>query len=288
MTADTKTRKLPSQRKRPRPGQVVIIGILTVFVSVGLFPFLFMLLSSFKSNEQFYNDFWGLSLPLHWSNYATAWHQVSPYLFTSLLVAAAATVGTLLFASVSAYVLARFHFFGRNVIFGLFALLMMIPGIASLIPMFIFFRDLGLLNTYWVLIIPQVSGGVVLAVILMRTFFAKVPQELFDAAMVDGASAVRVYFSIMLPLSLPIVGTVGLVTVINVWNDYFWPLLTITDDSLRTVPVGLSFFQGQNLTEWGPLFAGYTISSLPLLLLFVFFSKWFLAGVQGGIPGAGK
>ena len=120
----------------------------------------------------------------------------------------------------------------------------------------------------------------------MKTFIEGIPQTLFDAARVDGAGAFRLFLSIMLPLSLPVIGTIGLITINGVWNDFFWPLLTITEDNLRTVSVGLLFFQGQSGTEYGPMFAGYFLASLPLLLLFVFLSKYFLAGVQGGLPGS--
>ena len=94
------------------------------------------------------------------------------------------------------------------------------------------------------------------------------------------------YRSVMLPLSLPVLGTISLITVSEVWNDFFWPLLVISDNNLRTVSVGLQFFQGQNATDYGPLMAGYLIASFPLVLLFTFLSKYFLAGVQGGVPGA--
>jgi ABC-type glycerol-3-phosphate transport system permease component len=147
-------------------------------------------------------------------------------------------------------------------------------------------KDLSLLNTYVVLVVPYTAGGVVLGTILMRNFVEGIPQTLFDAARIDGASGARMYRSIMLPLSLPVLGTIALITVSSVWNDFFWPLLVISDDSLRTVSVGLQFFQGQNATDYGPLMAGYLLASLPLILLFTFLSKYFLAGVQGGVPGA--
>ncbi len=254
---------------------------------VGLFPFLFMVVTSLKTNQQYYESWWLPALPLHLENYARAWTQIQPYFVTSVVVAAAAIVGALVLCTVSAFVFARYRFFGRNVLFGLIAALLMVPGISSLIPMFVLMRDLGLLNTRAVLVIPHIVGGAVLGTLLMKTFVEQLPQELFDAARVDGAGGPRMFASIMLPLSLPVVGTIALVTVIGVWNDFFWPLLTVTENELRTVSAGLQFFQTQNATEYGPLFAGYAIASIPLLLLFVFLSKYFLAGLQGGLPGMG-
>lgn len=275
-----------SDRRRRRDR--VVGSVLGLLVFVGLFPYLFMLVASVKTNEQFSSSYWAPAWPLHLENYGTAWRQIQPYFVTSLIVAAGAIAGTVALAAVPAFIFARYDFFGRKVLFGLVAGLLMVPGLASLIPLFVLVRDLGLPNTHLVLVLPHVVGGVVLATILMKTFVEQIPQDLFDAARVDGASGPRLFLSLMLPLSLPVIGTVAVVTVIGVWNDFFWPLLVITDNDLRTVPVGLAFFRGQNLTEWGPLFAGYTLSSLPLLLAFTFLSRWFLAGLQGGLSGTGK
>lgn len=282
------TRPAPS-RSRRRGNQLAIKAVLSLIAFVGLFPFLFMLMASLKSNQQYYESWWLPSAPFHFENYARAWEQIQPYFVTSVIVAAGSIVGALALCTVAAFVFARYEFVGRKVLFGLIVALLMVPGISSLIPMFVLMRDLGLLNTRAVLVVPHIVGGAVLGTLLMKTFVEQLPQELFDAARVDGASGPRMFISIMVPLSLPIVGTIALVTVIGVWNDFFWPLLTVTENELRTVSAGLQFFQTQNATEYGPLFAGYAIASIPLLLLFVFLSKHFLAGMQGGLSsGAGR
>jgi multiple sugar transport system permease protein len=279
---------MSSRSERRRSGQPLVILALSLIAFVGLFPFLFMLMTSLKTNQQYYDTFWRPSLPLHLENYSAAWQQIQPYFITSLIVAAAAIVGTLLLCTIAAFVFARYEFWGRKVLFAIVALLLMVPGISSLIPLFVLMRDLGILNTRVVLVLPHIAGGAVLGTLLMKTFVEQMPQELFEAARVDGASGPRMFWSIMMPLSLPVVGTISLVTVIGVWNDFFWPLLTIADNNLRTVSAGLQFFQTQNATEYGPLFAGYALASIPLLLLFLFLSKYFLAGLQGGLPGSGR
>lgn len=273
--------------RRPRAalGQTLLHVGLIVIVTVGLLPYLFALVTSFKTNEQFAVDFWLPSFPLHAENFGRAWVQIQPYMVTSVLVALLAIAGILVLSLLAGYVLARYSFPGRGFFFTVVVALLMVPGIAGLIPLFVMMRDLGLLNTIWVLAIPHIAGGAVLGTILMKTFIEGIPQEIFDAARVDGASGARMFRSLVLPLSLPVIGTVSLITVINVWNDFFWPLLTITQNELKTVSVGLIFFQGQTGTEYGPMFAGYLIASLPLLLLFTFMSKYFLAGIQGGLPG---
>jgi ABC-type glycerol-3-phosphate transport system permease component len=242
-----------------------------------------MLETAFKSNSQFNGNETTPTLPLHFGNFATAWREVAPYLLSSIIVAACAMFGCILLGSVSGFVLARYRFPGRNLFFGLIALLLMVPNTASLIPLFVLMRDLHLLNTYPDLIIPQLTTQTVFSVVLMKTYIEHLPEELFEAAHVDGASPARAYWSITLPLARPIIGTVALLSVISVWSDYFWPELTIVTNSLRTVPVGIQFFQGELTTSYGPLFAGYLIASVPLLVLFVALAKNFLAGIQGGL-----
>lgn len=280
--AHTRTRTRHPKQSR----QIGVKSVLILLATVALAPYLFMLVTSVKTNQQFADSFWQLSFPLHLENYAVAWEQIQPYLFNTAIVAAISIVLILLIASISGFVLARYRFAGRGIVFGAVLVLMMVPGLANLIPLFIIMKDLQLLNTYIVLVVPYTVGGSVLGTILIRNFVEGIPQTLFDAARLDGAGGVRMYRSVMLPLSLPVLGTISLLTVSEVWNDFFWPLLVISDNQLRTVSVGLQFFQGQNATDYGPLMAGYLIASLPLVVLFTFLSKYFLAGVQGGVPGS--
>jgi len=277
----------PSARARPftrrRLSELTAAAILSCLAFVGLFPYLYMLETAFKSNAQFNRNEATPTLPLHFGNFATAWREVAPYLLSSIIVAACAMFGCILLGSVSGFVLARYRFPGRKLFFVLIALLLMVPNTASLIPLFVLMRDLHLLNTYPDLIIPQLTTQTVFSVVLMKTYIEHLPEELFEAAHVDGASPARAYWSITLPLARPIIGTVALLSVISVWSDYFWPELTIVTNSLRTVPVGIQFFQGELTTSYGPLFAGYLVASVPLLVLFVALAKNFLAGIQGGL-----
>ncbi|MFT4210853.1 MAG: carbohydrate ABC transporter permease [Microbacterium sp.] len=277
---------LPLLRRRATSSAVH--GAIALLFLIGLVPFIFVLLSSLKTTDQLYDSYWAFPWPMHLENYGKAWAQIEPYIVTTVIVAAASAIGTILLSTGVAFVLARYRFLGRRLIFVLISCLLMVPSVATLIPLFVMMRDLHLLNTRWAIIIPHVCASTALAVVLIKSFIEDMPRELFEAATVDGANGWRLFFHITVPLSLPVLGTVTLLTVINVWNDFFWPLLTITENSLRTISVGLSFFSGQNSTDYGPLFAGYILASLPLLLLFVFLSKYFLAGMQGGLSGVSK
>jgi len=268
--------------------QTSLVLILSLMAFLGLFPYLFMLLTSFKNNQQIVDSYWGLPIPIHFENYVAAWDQTKYYFLTTFTVVAATVAAVLLLGLLSGFLFARFSFLGRNFLFTLVGLLLMVPSIAALIPLFVLSKDLKMLNTIWVLIIPSIAGNSVLAVILFKNFIEAIQQELFDAAQVFGASGPQIFRYIVAPLSFPIIGTVSLLTMINVWNDFFWPLLTVTDDKLRTVAIGIQFFQGQNATDYGGLMAGYTLASLPLLVLFTFLSKYFLAGISGGLTASDK
>ncbi|MFF2327096.1 MULTISPECIES: carbohydrate ABC transporter permease [unclassified Streptomyces] len=277
--------KMPSGTRRGRR-QWGVHGALLMFVAVSLAPYLFVVITSLKTNQQYNESFWAIAFPFHFENYATAWDQISPFFLSSIIVAGLSVAGVVLVSLIAGYVFARFRFPGRRLLFTLIAALLMVPSIASLIPLFLMMKDFHLLNTMVVLIIPQIATGAVLGTVLMRTYIEGIPESIFEAAAIDGANPIRIFRSILLPLSLPVIGTVSLVTVQAVWNDFFWPLLTVTDNDLKTISVGLLFFQGQSATSFGPLFAGYLLASIPLLILFGFFSRYFLAGVQGGIPGS--
>jgi ABC-type glycerol-3-phosphate transport system permease component len=280
---DRRKKVLARAVSRRRLIDLTAAAILSCLGFVGLFPYLYMLETAVKSNSQFNSNEATPTWPFHFGNFVTAWGDVAPYLLASLIVAGCTMIGCIALGSVTGYVLSRYHFPGRNLFFGLIALLLLVPNIASIIPLFVLMRNLGLLNTYPDLIIPQLTTQTIFAVVLMKTYVDQLPNELFDAAHIDGASAPRTYWSIMLPLARPVIGTVALFSVISVWSDYFWPELTIVTNSLRTVPVGVQFFQGELTTAYGPLFAGYLIASIPLLVLFVVLAKSFLAGIQGGL-----
>jgi ABC-type sugar transport system, permease component len=163
---------------RSRQSRQIRLKTVLIFLAVvSLAPYLFMIITSLKTNQQFADSFWQISFPLHLENYSAAWNQVEPYLFNTVLVAAISIVLILAVSSISGFVLARYRFAGRTFIYGAVLVLMMVPGLANLIPLFVIMKDLGLLNTYVVLVVPYTAGGVVLGTILMRNFVEGIPQS---------------------------------------------------------------------------------------------------------------
>jgi ABC-type glycerol-3-phosphate transport system permease component len=258
--------------------------ILIILAFFTFYPFVFMVLTSFKSTLQFTHDFWGLPNPIMLANYTDAWKRVNMYLVNSLIVSGASVIGVLTFGSITAFAFARFKFPGREALFLMLLALLMVPSVLTLVPTFLLIKSFGLRNTWWALILPYVSGGQIFAIFILRSFFAMLPEELFESARMDGAKTLQTFTHIALPLSMPTLVTVAIVNLLATWNDYIWPLVTISDGKRWTISVGVVSFGSQymGLESWGPMFAGYVIASLPLLILFVFTMRYFIAGLTSG------
>ncbi len=256
--------------------------ILFILVILTFYPFLAMLFMSVKDNPQFIHARWVPTLPMHFENYVYAWQAVGQYVFNSIFVSGVSAVIGVFFAALSAYVFARFEFPAKNFLYMIIIALMMIPGVLTLVPQFLIVRDLKLLDTYWVLILPYIAGAQPFGIMLLRTFFEGLPHELFESARLDGANEFKVMRNIAVPLSMPIIGTLMIMQVTGTWNDVLWPSVTISNNKLKTIVFGLWAFQSQYYTSWGPLNAAYTISAIPLLIMFIFTSRLFIAGLTSG------
>jgi len=272
-----------SARPRAKRADALIYVVLTILVILTLYPFIFMIITSTKSYAQFLHHYWAPVWPLHIrENYEAAWEQVYPYLRNTVFVGTISTAGLLGSASLAAFVFARYRFPGKEFLFAMLMLLMMIPQILQLIPAFMWVRRLGLLNTYWVLLLPYIAGGQAYSTFILRTFFSSLPQGLFDAAKIDGASDFQIYYRIALPLSKGILSTLAILRFNQIWNDLIWPMITVTDESRRTITVGLYYFQTGTQTQYGAMFAGYLMASIPLLLIFAVSMRQFMAGITSG------
>jgi len=255
---------------------VIVLVILT------LYPFLFLLITSFKNYDQFVHKFWLPALPLHLENYFDAFDIVGKYIANSLVASSATVVTVIFLASLVGFVFARYAFPGKEILYFAIIVLLMIPGILTLIPSFIVVRDLGLLDTRWSLILPWIAGGQVFAIFVLRNFYASLPEEIFEAARIDGASSFQLYYRIAVPLSYPIIISVGILNFVGTWNDIIWPLITISSDNLRPVTVGLMGLQNMYYQDYGTLFAGYVLASVPVIIIFIFTMKYYIKGLTTG------
>jgi ABC-type glycerol-3-phosphate transport system permease component len=161
--------------------------------------------------------------------------------------------------------------------------LLMIPGVLTLIPSFVWVKQLGIMNTPWALILPWTAGGQVFGILLCRSFFSTLPQELFDSGKIDGATEFQLYYKIAVPLSWPIIITLAIMHLVGTYNDFIWPLLTISSAEMQVVSVGLTLFTTQfGVTDWGPRMAAYVVATIPLLILFMFGMRYYIRGITSG------
>ena len=268
---------------------VTVMTHLALLVSglAWLYPLFWALGSSLKSDDDFFTD--GLNpMPSHflWANYLNAWQDASfgRYFMNTILITVGTVVITLIVTSCAGYVLARTRFPGRGFCLGLVSATLFLPHGYTIIPVFDLMQRLHLLNSLWSVIIVQASGGVVFGTFLFMGYFMAIDKELEDAAQVDGANFHQTFARIMLPLSGPMLATVGLFTAISAWNSFFIPLVfTLGRPELRTLAIGMYAFIGENSTEWTLLCAGTVITLAPIILLFVLLQRFFVNGLAGAV-----
>ena len=217
--------------------------------------------------------------PITWQAYGQAWkaQDFTRYFLNSAAVSLAITAGNLLLASLAGYSLCKFRYFGRGVLFLLILSTMMLPLEVTMVPLFLIVKKLDWPNTYAGLIVPFLVEG--FGVFLMRQYLQSVPNELIEAARIDGASELRIYAQIVMPLCKPALAALGVFTFREAWDMYIWPLIIVTKDSLRTLPLGISLFMSSFGTAWDQLMAVAAIGTLPMVLLFFFLQKSFIQGI---------
>ncbi|MBO1514369.1 carbohydrate ABC transporter permease [Metabacillus bambusae] len=258
--------------------------LLILLAFVALYPFFYMIITSFKTNGQFYSNFFGITFPLHFENYATAWEAIGGYIFNSVFIGIASVLIIIATSALAGYSFARLRFKGKNFLYMSVVALLMIPGLLTLIPLFLLIKSFGMLDSYLGLIIAFAAGGQAFTIFVFRQSFASLPEELFEAARIDGCGELRVFWQIVLPLSKPIIGTMAIWNLLAIWNEYMMPLVLMSNPDKFPITVGLIQFESQFVSQtlYGPMFAGYTIASLPLLILFLFTMRLFMKGLTSG------
>ena len=266
-------------------GQIISHIVIIILLFLSLYPLILMLIKSVKTIDQEIHHGFALTFPFNWSNYSLAWKYVSGYILNTFLISILNTVGILLATSTMAYGFTRYDFRGKNALFMAVLALTMIPGILTLIPQFCMVKNFNMINTRLGVILPTIAGALPMGVLLLRTFFNGLPGGLFEAASLDGANSIEMFFMIAVPLSVPILATLGLTSFLGSWNDLIWPQLILRRDNLQTINIAMTSFTTNyyNTTHsYAVPMAGYVIVSAPLLILFAFTSKQFIAGLTSG------
>jgi ABC-type glycerol-3-phosphate transport system permease component len=249
-------------------------------------PVYLVLVVSVKTNQQFYEAPGRLTQPMHWHNWADAWNLISSSVANSIFISTLGTALTLLFALSAAYFFARLRMPLSTFFWNGLLILLMMPSVANLVPLFRLLADLNLLNTLSALILVGTSAGQIFAIFVLRNFVADIPQDLFEAAEIDGANHFQQMRMVVLPLCGPILGTVGVMHFISEWNEFVLPLIVIRDSAALPVMVQLQRLAGEYIKFFGPLMAGYAMASIPVIVLFTFSMRLFVRGLtEGSIKG---
>lgn len=272
-------------RKKVRGSQVAIHIAIVILLFLVLYPIALLVIKSFKSiNQDLLQPFWP-TWPLSFDNYRFAWINVRSLFLNTIVIALVNTFGSLLVTSMLAYAFARFRFPGKNVIFMIILSMMMMPGVLTLVPKFIMVNDMNLTNKLAGVYLVEISASIPTGTLLLRTFFQGVPDGLFEAAEIDGCSHVRMYATIMIPLSASILCTLGIMNLLQSWNNLVWPQIVLSSEEKRTIATGLVPFTNTYYSQYGtygPPLAGYVLTSLPLIIAFLFASKQFVSGLTSG------
>lgn len=274
----------PGRRRRPtRWGNLAVLAVLSIGLAFTLLPFVWMLLGAFKTKAEL------MARPVTWWPKNPTWSNFHAWLFdlditrpflNSVLLAVVTVATTLVFCSMVGWSLAKLEFPGKKILIGVVLSTLFVPGIVTLIPQFVLVARLGMVNTYWGLILPGMVGA--FGVFLMRQFMLEIPDSLLDAARIDGAGEFRIFFRIVMPLCKAPLATLAIFTFMGSWNSFLWPLIISQDDSMYTLPVSLALFSsdtGNHGTEYGLQMAGSVLIVLPVLALFVAMQKHFVQGI---------
>jgi multiple sugar transport system permease protein len=275
------TRSTAALRGRDRAAKAVLYTVLGLGLLVVVGPFLWMLLASVKPESEIRAvppTWWPETVT--WANFGQLFDRLNfpLYFVNSTLVATLVTVGNLLFCSMLGYALAKLHYPGRRALFLVVLAMLMVPGMATFVPQFVLVSNLGLANSYAGLVLPFLAGP--FGVFLMRQFLQSIPDDLLEAARVDGAGEWRIFFRIVLPLCRPALATLGILTFLSSWNNFLWPLVIATTEDKYTLPVALALYSvGQNRVNYGLLLAGAVVVVLPVLIVFLALQRHFLRGI---------
>jgi raffinose/stachyose/melibiose transport system permease protein len=261
--------------------KMLFLAVVVVFVAT---PLVATVLGGFKSLGELRTNPFGLPQVWEWENYGGILMSKRYWqlLGNSLIISTMTVVLTLIAASMAAFVFAQIKFFGSAMLMSYITMGLLFPAATAILPLFIKVRDLGLLDSYFGVVLPQVAFALAMSILLLRRFFKDIPYELLEAARIDGCSYIEFFRYVTLPLSRPILATVGTIVFVNSWNSYLIPLIMLNSDGLYPWPLGIMVYQGEYSSEWHLILAFVTLTILPTIILFLFAQKHIVAGLTAG------
>ncbi len=278
------SRPVGRQPLGPRVADWLVRAAMSVLAIAFFFPLVWMVLSSFKSNGAIFQSPFALPESIDLSRWANAWEvgHLGKYAVNSAIVTGTSVFLILLIASLAAFAFSRYRFRGRSLALGIFALGLLLPLQSYFIAQSNLFTQLEITDTRWALIIPYTAMGLPLATFLLKVFMDGLPDELFDAARIDGASDLRTYSRVALPLLRPGLATVAIFSALAAWNEFLLALLYIQDDDLKTIPTGLLAFSSRYQTDYSMLFSALAIVTIPMVVIYIVFNRHIVDGITAG------
>jgi len=285
-TAPAATSITATAERQPRLGKVVRITLfyllLAVIALIFITPYLFSVFAAFKPLTAILSQSpFRPPAPPTLANFKTLFteYDFGRYLANTLLVTVILTVGQVTFSTMGAYAFARMRFPGRDSLFWLYLMTLMVPNVVTMIPLYVLFAHSGLLNTYWAIFLPYVLG-VPYSVFLMRQYFMTIPKEVMEAARIDGCSEIRILWQIVVPISRPIIITATLLAFVFGWNNFLWPLIVTNSNSLNVLTVGIANFDSNFSVQWNLILAGSLVALIPMVILFAIFQKYIVRAIS--------
>lgn len=283
-TAEVARAYREAKAKRAKKAALLKHVFLIITSLIMIYPLLWMLASSLKPDNQIFGDLGLWPREFQWQNYWAGWNALpvsfTTFFWNSTVVTVLSVIGNVISCSFAAYAFARLEFTGKNIWFALMMMTLMIPYHVVLIPQYLLFLNLGWVDTYLPLIVPRFLAGDAFFIFLMIQFFRQLPRELDEAAMIDGCSPFKIYWAIIMPLSLPAMATAAIFSFIWTWEDFLGPLVYLNDIEDYTVPLALrSFISSDGVSQYGPMFAMSILSILPIILFFIIFQRLIIRGI---------
>lgn len=266
--------------KKIKIQKVILLAILCIMAMVYLGPFIFSVIVSFSDDKNLINQP-GKIVSSGWTlrNYIYIWKDLpfSTWLFNSVVITLCQTVANVFFSALAGFTFAKLEFRGKNLIFGAMMASLMIPGIILIIPKFMLINELRMINSYPGLILPGLVS--IVNIFLMKQFFETMPKDLEQAALIDGCNYFQMFWKVFIPNAKPALAAVAIYTFQGTWNEFMWPLIATNTTEMFTLPVGMATLRNELLTDWPAIMAGTILVSIPTLLIFVIFQRYFVQGI---------
>jgi ABC-type glycerol-3-phosphate transport system permease component len=272
-------------KTKRKASRLLMTILITAYALVSLYPIIWLFLQSFKSDAEFFQNMYSMSLHPRFMNYLDAWNKANfgVYYKNSIFVTGVSIFLVTFTCSVASYAFVKVNFIGKKILMVTLVIILFMPGTVLLFPVFLMVRDLGIYNSYAGLIGPYVSGAIPVSILVMNNAFGSIPKEISESARIDGCGHYRALWTVMMPLVKPSISTVAILAFIGIWNEYMWALISLNNKKLFTLPIGIADISAKAYSfGFGTVFAGMIMTTGPVVLLYIILQKQFVKALTAG------